>query len=325
MKPPISTTLALVEDSLRPLGAELSPIKSYAGHVVFVRDKHYRNLAGAVASHVPKIGSKRLQFARDAIYGRAVDLTASTLGETFTSKVVKLQPSQMNPSHLVWGTFFTLPDQNEAVLQIAFERIAGAPPSEARIAEIYANHEEAITHSLQDLAIADTPTIIEACKLDASATPNAFALKWDVMDSSHLARTNYGELRHFITTFEYTIAPIVSYYGGHISSYGGDSQDIVIPIPTSINRNSQKELKKFAQQTIKPLLDKIEIAHTSLSINYQPNIRIRLGIGIGAVETTLAGEETGPVLWDIASQMKMRAGSSELFTLCLDDSIKDLL
>ncbi len=325
MNPPITTTLALIEAGLHPLGAALKPIKSYNGHAVFIRDRHYTGLAATVAMHYPRVNAKRHEFARANVDGRAVDLSSSTLGTTFETRQSALLPSAMNRQHIVWGVHIPLSGTQEAVVQIVFDKTAGTPPSLGTIEKAWESHETEIVTPLKDLAALNLPSLIEACRLGAPSTPNAFVLKWDVMDSSYVARHDYGELRHFISTFEHTIEPIVDYYGGHIAGYDGDSQDIVVPIPSDIDRNNPREIKAFAARAITPLIDKIRIAHATIAPDYTPVMRIRLGVGLGSVQTTLLGEQTGPVFWSVSDKMKMRAGSSDIYTLCLDDSVKTIL
>lgn len=325
MNPPIATTLALIEASLLPLGSALKPIKSYNGHAVFMRDKHYRTQAATIAMHYPRVNAKRHEFARTNIQHRSIDLLSTTVGETFETKRSSLTKSKMNRSHLVWGIYIPLPADHEAVLQIAFDKTVGSPPSPAVIEKVWESCQDEIITSLHNIAVLNLPSIAEACKLSVPTTPNAFVLKWDIMDSSHVARHDYGELRHFISTFEHTIEPLINYYGGHVSGYDGDSQDIIVPLPPELDRNDTKAIKDFATQTVQPLINKIRIAHETISAPYIPVMRIRLGVGLGAVATTLLGEETGPVFWSISDKMKMRAGSSDIFTLCLDSSVKTIL
>ncbi|MBP7760516.1 hypothetical protein KA093_01835 [Candidatus Saccharibacteria bacterium] len=325
MNPPITTTLALVQLSLRPLAEALGHIKSYNGPVVFVRDRHYTDRAAVIASYPARVASKRLQFVRSTIEGRSVDLTASALGETFTTKQPSLQQSRMNRQHIVWGAYLPLPNNHEAVIQLAFDKTIGAAPSLATIVKAWDDCRPEIVEALQALATLSVPSLIDACRLNVPVTPNAFVLKWDIMDSSHVARTNYGELRHFITTFESTIRPLVEFHGGHITSYRGDAQNIILSLPTGLNRSSPRELTTFARRHVTPLIDKIRIAHETIAQGYNPVIRLRLGVGLGAIETSQLGEETGPILWDIASKMKMRATSSDLFVICVDDSARDYL
>ena len=322
MNPPIATTLALIEDSLHPLGVALKSIKSYNGHAVFVRDKHYHNLAATVAMYYPRVNAKRHEFARSDIQNHSIDLLSTAVGETFTTKQSTLIPSKMNRNHVVYGIYIALPAAHEAVLQIAFDKLFGALPSADIIDEAWQSCQDEITTSLGDLAVANPASIIEVCKLTTPTTPNAFVLKWDLMDSSHVARHDYGELRHFISTFEHTIEPLITQYGGHISGYDGDSQDIVVPLPDSIDRNDPRAVKAFAAHVIMPLINKIRIAHSTIAPEYTPLMRIRLGVGLGHIHTTTLGEETGPILWAISDKMKMRAGSSDIFTLCIDSSAK---
>lgn len=325
MNPPLATTRALLELSLRPLCEALSHVKSYNGAVVFVRDHHYTDQAAAIAACSARVAAKRLEFVRQSIEGRSVDLRVSTLGETFASAELQLRPSRLNRQHMVWGAYVALPASHEAVVQLAFDKTAGAVPSPATIEKAWRDCRDEIVDSLQQIAVRNEPSLIDAYKLDVPVTPNAFVMKWDLLDSSHAARGHYGELRHYITTFESTIEPIVDYYGGHIASRAGDAQTIIVPLTDSVDPSNLKDLKQFAKKTVTPLIDKLRTAHETLAPHYQPVMRIRLGVGLGYIETSQLGEETGPILWDIASKMKMRAGSSELFTLCLDDSVRSLL
>ena len=323
MNPPLATTLALIEASLRPLAEALSHIKSYNGPVVFMRDRHYPDRAGAVASYPARVAAKRLQFVRSTIEGRSVDLTASALAETFASKQSSLLPSRMNRQHIVWGAYIALPGDQAAVVQLAFDKSVGAAPSVATIEKAWFACRDEISDAVHDLAMRDLPSVIDVCRLNVPTTPNAFVLKWDIMDSSHVARANYGELRHFITTFETALRPQVSFYGGHIPSYRGDAQNIILPLPPELDRNNPHEISTFAQTRLAPLVDKIRLIHSTMLPNYSPAMRLRLGVGLGFVETSQLGEETGPILWDVSAKMKMSATNGDLFTLCIDDTARD--
>lgn len=325
MHPPIAATLALIELSLHPLSEALRRVKSYNGAVVFMRDRHHTDQAGVIASHAPRLSARRLEFVRSAIEHRSVDLTSTTLGETLRTKHSALLPSRLCRQHLVWGAYVALPGQQEAVVQLAFDKTAGAVPSIATIENAWQTHKDEIIVHLQTMAALALPSVINACKLDVPVTPNAFVLKWDIMDSSHVARHDYGELRHFITTFESTLLPVVNYHGGQITAYAGDAQTIIVPIPPSVDRTATKALRTYVSSTVAPLIDKLQTIHATIAPSYDPVMRLRLGVGMGWVETSQLGEVTGPILWSIGSKMKMRASSSELFTLCLDDSVRSIL
>ena len=124
----------------------------------------------------PESPPGRLQFVRDTIEGRSVDLTASALGETFASKQSSLLLPH-EPSTYRLGAYIALPGDQAAVVQLAFDKSVGAAPSVATIEKAWLACRDEISDAVHDLAMRDLSSAIDVCRLNVPTTPNAFVLK----------------------------------------------------------------------------------------------------------------------------------------------------
>ncbi|MFZ1812198.1 MAG: hypothetical protein WAU02_01565 [Candidatus Saccharimonadales bacterium] len=324
MNPPLSTHIAMIETSVWPLVEDLASIRSCNGAVVFMRDGFHRDDAVALSSVEAAVAEDRLEFVRSAIEGHRVDLNASTLGTTFTTHISKIEKSRMNTDHLTWGGYIDLPNDHEAVVQLAFVKNR-ALPTPTQLDKIWSKHRSEIAHSLIALTTYDTVSIADEHRTLVPVTPNAFVIKWDLANSSQTVATAYGDFRHFITTFEYALSALVPYHGGTIASFTGDGQNIVIRLPGDIDPNDQHAIATFGHDTVLPLIDKIQRAHESLAAHYPVIMRLNLALGLGHIETSQHGEVTGPIFWKLSSKLKSLSVSGDMINIVLEDAARSVL
>lgn len=190
---------------------------------------------------------------------------------------------------------------------------------------MWQHYRDDIAHSLQPLATYDTPSIADEHRALAPVTPNAYVIKWDIANSSQSVASNYGDFRHFLTTFEYALSALVPYHGGVVTSFTGDGQNIVIRFPGDIDPNDHVAIATFGHTTVLPLIDKIQRAHESLTIHYRPTMRLNIALGLGHVETSQHGEITGPIFWQLSTRLKSLSVSGELVNFVLEDSARATL
>lgn len=293
-----------LELAITPLVEGLSDVPSFNGAVLFVADHWHRQSAGAVALvHTPGLSDERLHFTNANINNRRVDITATTVGQTFQTRQSRLSPSRMNPDeHTVWGAYMT-PGHNEAaVLQLAFDNSLPLP-SEEVLASAWEPYSTIINDATEALIRADLDrtSLANDLLLDTPVTPNAFVIKWDITRSTKMVHHQYPLFRQYLDELERSINALTETYSGRIVAYGGDGQNIVIDIPEGIDRTNLAEIGAFGARTAAPLTRAILEAHAQIASSYaalRPNIRV--GLDLGHTELSELGEETGSVFWSAA-------------------------
>jgi hypothetical protein len=300
-----------LESAIKPLVEDLSSIPSLNSAVLFALDPWHLRSAGAVAQvYAPDRPDETQDFTKKNIQGHRVDTNPSTttVGKTFESHQSQFNPSLMNPDeHVVWGAY-TAPagDNQAAVLQLAFDKLK-ALPSEKTLAEVWKQYEKSISEATESLIRAniDRMSLSNDLLLDTPVTPNAFIIKWDVTKSTEMAHRQYPLFRQYLDELEQYINFLVEAFEGRIVSYNGDGQNIVVDLPTSINRNNPVEIGVFGQSTAAPLVNAIVKANAKISHSYaalKPHIRV--GLGLGHVELSEKGENTGLVFWETAEAIE---------------------
>lgn len=294
-----------LESAIKPLVEGLSNIPSLNGAVLFALDPWHLRSAGAVAQiYAPDRTDKLHEFTMNNIQGHRVDTNplTTTVGKTFESHRSQLSPSLMNPDeHIVWGAYMSpVEDSRAAVLQLAFDKLK-VLPSEKSLTDAWKQYEKTITEATESLIRAniDRMSLSNDLLLDTPITPNAFIIKWDVTKSTEMAHQQYPLFRHYLGELQQHINLLVEAFGGRIVSYNGDGQNIVVDLPTNINRNNPVEIGLFGERTAARLVNAIVKANTKISHSYpalKPHIRV--GVGLGHAELSNMGEDTGLIFWD---------------------------
>ena len=289
-------------DAITPLVEELSHIPLFRSAVVFTLDGWHRDSAGAVA-HVSAPGVTD-EFTNRNIVGHRIDTNPSTTtaGKTFETRKSQLSPSLMNPDgHIVWGAYMAPDGDSEAsILQLAFDK-SQPLPSEKNLADVWKKYGKIITEATESLVMANHNrlSLLDDLLLEEAVSPNGFVIKWDVSGSTKMVDKDYQIFNHYVQELKLRIDLLANNYDGRIVSHNGDGQNIVINLPTGINRNDLAEVGAFGQLTAANLVNAILTANAQISPSYgklEPHIRISLGLG--NVELSRSGEETGTVFWD---------------------------
>jgi len=295
-----------VELSMQSLVEDLAD-PALNGAVLFVPDSWHKDEAGAVAvSHVPGLSDDRSNFTDTNIRHHRIDMTATTVGETFRSRQSRLSISHMNPEHIVWGAYMSPGDNQSAVMQLAFD--ASQPrPSEKKLRDAWKIYGTSITDATEALVTANLAraSLSNDLLLDSPVTPNAYVIKWDITGSTDMVNQNYPLFRNYLQELEQRINKSVENLGGRVVSYSGDGQNIVITIPPGIDRTNLTAVGVFGHQTAEPLLRAIITAHEQTAPSYQilrPNIRV--GLDLGHTEVLETGEETGSIFWNAAKTIE---------------------
>jgi hypothetical protein len=292
-----------------PLIEDLSTIASLNSGVLFVADGGNRHSAGAVAlAYAP---GRNDEFTNTNIKGHRVDIhpATTTVGKTFETHRSEISPSIMNPDgHVVWGAYMSPVGNSEAaVLQLAFDK-SKPLPSEKNLADVWKKYEESINEATEALILANRnrPSLLYDLLLKEAESANGIVVKWDISKSTQMVDEDYSMFNHYIQELEQLIDLQTKVYGGRIVSLNGDGQNIVVDLPADINRNNPVEIVAYGLRTAKPLLRAILAANAQISPSYgklEPHIRISLGLG--HVELSRSGEETGKVFWDVDKTLKL--------------------
>lgn len=321
MNPPLSTSFALLDTALQPFVIELGSIRSCNGVVVFMRDKHYRSDAVCIASVAPDIADKRLEFVESSIENHRVDLSCTSVGATFSSKTSKFLQSRMNPAHMVWGIYISLPNKHEAVVQLSFEK-SGTLPSASALEKLWSKHRDEIVHSLEPFTKLSSQSLGDEARALPPITPNAAVVRWAIANSGQKASSRYGDLRHFLTSFKYAVKTLVDYHNGSISCEAIDGQTIIVYLPEDVDPCKIDSVRAFVQSRLLPLVTKIQRAHESLATHYQPEPCLNLVIGVDHIERSQHNDLTGPVFWRIDNKLRVLASSSDFANVVIEDESK---
>lgn len=307
----LQSSIAMLDNSLQPLVDKLSKTTPFISAGLFVKDKFYKNEANTASIvNTPVVPFEFIEFTESSVRGRRVDLTSTALGKTFTTHQSQLEISKLDPKHhITWGVYTQPAPGHEAVLQLIFDRQQSQLINESLLPELVYPTLAPIWRSTallvkegehkQDIPLADE------LLLNVPATPNAYIIKWDVLKSTRHIAHNYPLLRHYLLQFELTLERFLNQYGGRITEYEGDSQNIVIDLPGSMDRSNLVDVGTFGRMTALPFVQHLITFHDSLALHY-PELapKIRICLGLGYVEQVATGEVTGPIFWELAGLLR---------------------
>lgn len=292
----LSVAVEGLEAALVPLTKDVSKLSpACLGAVVFVPDEWHAGDANAVAT-VTTLDAEapELAFNHASIRGRRVDMTATTLGVVFRTQCSGIAPSLMNPDHTVWSKYLKVTD-SPAVLQIAFDNPRLEGQSVPDIREPLNVRLPAIRQALAKLLFTTQGLVSlgNELRLNLPVTPNAFLLKWDVVDSTSRVDRDYPGYRNPYDTLSLEALKLVEEYGAEIESFTGDGQNIVLWLPPGAVRNSTERLRAFGQDNAERLAEAIQASAAHNEID------IRLAIGFGRVEAMRTRALNGPEFWRV--------------------------
>lgn len=300
---------AMIDASLQPLVDKLSKTSPFISAGLFVKDNFYKNEANtASVVNTPVVPFEFIEFTENSVRGHRIDLTSTVLGKVFTTRESRLEVSKLDPKHhITWGVYAEPTPGQQAVLQLVFDRQQAHVIDETLLPQLVHPTLSPIWRStglLMQEAEKET-SLADELLLDIPATPNAYIIKWDVLRSTELIKKNYPLFRHYLLQFELAIQRFVIQYGGRITEYEGDSQNIVIDLPRTIDRSNLVAVGNFGRSTALPFAHHIINFHRSLALHYPelaPNIRVAMGLGYA--EQVATGEVTGPVFWELAGLLR---------------------
>jgi len=313
-------TLSLLSEAkaaLRPFNNDLaSESTSFDGTVYYALDKKHTQSANTVLSlDAPAVASERLDFRHNTIDNHRIDLGATALGYSLNLRYPEFVQSRMNPTrHMTWAhPTFTREGLNGGI-QLAFSVDSGDLPSNDALDTIWKHHADTIDEVINDIdALArSTESLGDSLELLPPATPNAYIVRWDIVNSTELATTkHYGALRSYQDTWQAALRQATTPLHSTLINEG-DGQNIVIPFPLSVDPADFTDIRLFGTKTISPLIAQLEQQHAQIARLY-PDLhpRIRLAIGLGHLEADAQGKFTGPAMWEVGSLMK-RSGETPL-------------
>lgn len=310
--PMMQSHVAMIDESLRPLVDKLSKTTPFISAGLFVKDKFYKNEANTASIvNTPIVPFEFIEFTESSVRGRRIDLTSTVLGKTFTTRKSQLEISKLDPKHhITWGTYAEPIPGQKVVLQLIFDRQQSHLIDQSllpgliqpSLAPIWRNAGLLIEEAEKDTSLADE------LLLNTPATPNAYTIKWDVLKSTSHVKNNYPLFRHYLLQFELAVKRFVAQYGGRITEYEGDSQNIVIDLPHTMDRSNLVDVGTFGRTTALPFVQHLVTFHNSLALHY-PELapKIRVCLGLGYVEQVATGEVTGPIFWELAGLLRNRS------------------
>lgn len=313
--PIIESHLTMLDATIQPLVNDLSVVPSFISAALFVKDQLYQHEASAVSVvSAPHIHDEDIAFMNSSIRRRRVDLASTAVGHTFMSHESHLAISKMNPAHLTWGVYAEPTGQNGAVLQLAFDRKGAGKLHEDTVISIVQPHLSRIW-AVSSLLIAEglkQESLADELFMNVPATPNAYAIKWDIVGSTAMAAKDYATFRHYLQQFTRGVVTLATAYNATVTSHQGDSQDIIVSISPGIDKSDLRQVGQFGRKVVLPLIQHIASFHNQIALRY-PSLtpKIRIGVGLGYAEQLQTNQTTGPVFWEIASLLKDQ-GPNEL-------------
>lgn len=294
----------ILKPSAITIGREMP---AFEGFALFVQDPYHEDSAGAITQvNAPQVDYGHFSFQEYAITGRRVDLSVSTLGETFASGIYELAESRMNPEqHLVAGIH--VPEaagkRAAAVFQMAFTRGKDEASIDlSYIREYWATIEPRCLPLLETISREarnyPTGSIADPLRLHVPITPNAFVINWDVSESTKHAITYYPELRDELTLLADDYAKILAdpTYRTSLINGQGDGQRLLLDIPPE-TRLSPDKIRELAKTSLYPLVEKLEAKAA------ENGLPVRIAIGIGRAEKTNLGP-SGLVFFEVSDTSK---------------------
>lgn len=314
----LQSHVALIDNAMGPLVKGVSKIPSFISAALFVKDQLYQHEASTVSVvSAPNIHKDDVEFMDRSLKKRRIDLSSTAAGHTFLTHQSELAASRMNPAHhITWGVYAEPTPGHAAVLQLAFDRKKADLLNEEIIAATVHPHLSriwAIAGLLTDEAI-KKESLADELMMNIPATPNAYVVKWDSIHSTEMVTSHYAPYRHYLKQFMRATIRLTEAYSGEVTSHQGDSQDIVIPLPATIDKANLQQVGIFGRDAILPFVRDVTTTHNTIAARY-PGLapKIRIGIGLGYVEQLHAMQTTGPVFWELASALKAHGSNEPAF------------
>jgi hypothetical protein len=311
--PVLQTHIEMINSSIQPIVDRLSHTSPFISAGLFIEDNHYKGEAGTASIvNTPVVKPEFIDFTENSVRGRRIDLSSTILGKTFATRESKFEISKLDPTHhLTWGIYSELRPNRGAVLQLVFDRARMHLIDQETVVRCTAPFLNSIWASSKLLINEATQTsLADELLLNVPATPNAYILKWDVLKSTSLVRTNYPLFRHYLSRFELAAEQLAAHYGAEITEYEGDSQNIVIALPPTLDKSNIVDIGNFGCNVALVFAQHLLNLHDSIAAHYpQLSPRLRACLGLGYAERVVTGEITGPVFWELAAIL--RNGSQE--------------
>lgn len=312
-------------ESLQPLHEDLGELsEGYEGTVFFAKDRWHKNNASAVVTLQPDATNKeRYKFYRENIAHHRVDLGATALGIGLLLPEPDFLRSRMNPKDHTTITHRTIVDDElTGGLQTAFNPKYGPVPTSTRaINQIWDKHKAAVhdvAAAFEGLSnkLADDfrdegyASIGDVLELNPPTTPNAITVSWDLRGSTEHAEDDFAPLRNYLLDTKRLFKTQLRPFRTHFHDQG-DGQDMTIWLPEiteGFDRADQREVRKFGETKILPLVERLLSLHDELvSEKYSkihPNPHITAVISVGHVEHDIHDAYTSIAFWEAARALK---------------------
>lgn len=311
--PILQTHIEMINSSIQPIVDRLSRASPFVSAGLFIEDNHYKGEAGTASIvNTPVVEPEFIDFTESSVRGRRIDLTSTILGKTFSTRESMFEVSKLDPAHhLTWGIYSELRPSRGAVLQLVFDRSRAHLIDEQTIMQHTSPFLNGIWAASKLLVDEATQTsLADELLLNVPATPNAYVIKWDVLNSTSHVTANYPLFRHYLSRFELAVERLAAEYGAKITEYEGDSQNIVIFLPHTLDKSNLASIGEFGRNVALPFTQHLITLHNTIAARYpQQPPRMRACLGLGYAERATTGEVTGPVFWELAALL--RNGSHE--------------
>lgn len=315
--PILQTHIEMIDASIQPIVDRLSHTSPFISAGLFIEDNHHKGEAGTASIvNTPVVKPEFIDFTESSVRGRRIDLSSTVLGKVFTTHESTLEISKLDPTHHVTlGIYCELRSNRGAVLQLVFDRNRIHLIDKQTVMNHTAPFLNGIWASSKLLANEATHTsLADELLLNTPVTPNAYILKWDVLQSTRLINASgYPLFRHYLSRFELAVEQLADQYGAKITEYAGDSQNIILSLPSTIDKSDLKSVGEFGHRVALPFARHLVALHDSIAARYSTLPKIRACLALGYAEHATTSEVSGPIFWEIAKLL--RNGSEESLVL----------
>lgn len=308
--PKLREPVQRLDACLRAVADALGAYPAFTSISLHTLDTHYVDSAVTVAIVNAPRPHEQLAFTNVNIVGHRVDLVSTYLGILFATRQSGLQPSKACPSHMVFGVYSESVKGVPAVIECVFDTtVDTAMPTVSELQTLTVPITQAVCKTLDNIRAiaAKHHSIADALLLHEPTMPNAYVIKWDVVQSTQSALEQYPLLREYVQAWSAIAKRIAEQHGGKVVAQTGDGQNIAFMLPRDVNRADRQAVRQYGIGHIVPVMR--ELRQTAQELHACFGYNARIAVGVGSVELTPLGEYTGKLFFELSGLLKQaRAG-----------------
>lgn len=323
----VTSAVAAISEAVAPFNEALSSLTpAYDSMVIF--SHAHRELTALPVTHLDAEGidTTRHTFRDDAILGRRVLLTGTALGETLKNSTATPHYKASKINHLAPQVTYTHPlfsDQQEVgAIQHSFtapdgEETVDDLPEEAELIFLANKNRQEIARAAEHIARLqllgkELGSLAIGLELEEPIAPNAYIIRWDITDSSAMARdSRQAALDAYTNQIHLLLKDMTEHYphdsdtdSAAMYSDQGDGAYIILPI-NSLNTYSPATLDRYRATTASQFLTDLQRGIATITRQFADIApRVKINSDFGFVETNGIGRLKSKTMFSLADQKK---------------------